>query len=312
MSAYRTLFLICDSLGHPSPAFETAGALAQSSGASVHLCAFDHSEAIALVGLVDRPGMEKARGEFLLKRRASAQSLANTFKSRGIHATADVAWARPVHEEMLQQIAELKPDVVIKDARYEPVQLKRMLFTPTDWHLMRRCPVPLMLVRGADSALPRRIVVAVDAGPYAPDTQDLNRRILGAAQELALCSGAELHLVFTLSPMTDIAAAIGTAPASFSAEAHNALLTMRTQAFEAIAHEHAIPPDRRHLLAGRVGPAVAEFATRHRADMIVIGASHRTGLDRWVMGSSAEQIADDAPCSVLIVPPGEPAPLPKL
>jgi nucleotide-binding universal stress UspA family protein len=46
--------------------------------------------------------------------------------------------------------------------------------------------------------------------------------------------------------------------------------------------------------------------------MIVIGASHRTGLDRWVMGSSAEQIADDAPCSVLIVPPGEPAPLPKL
>lgn len=158
---------------------------------------------------------------------------------------------------MLQRITELKPDLVIKDAGYEAMALKRLLLTPTDWHLMRQCPVPLLLIHDTGRPLPTRIIAAVDAGPYEPQAQELNHRIVRAAQELAFRSGAELHLVFALSPMTDIAAAVSSVPPSFSSEAYTAMLAMRTKAFESLAQEHRVPADRRHLLAGLVGPAVA-------------------------------------------------------
>ena len=43
--------------------------------------------------------------------------------------------------------------------------------------------------------------------------------------------------------------------------------------------------------------------------MIVIGTHGRTGVDRLVMGSVAEKVMRDAPCSVLVVklPKGVPA-----
>jgi universal stress protein E len=311
MKRFQRLLLICDPEGAPSPALATAEALARASGASVHVCAFVHSEMIEWVGLVDRAAMEKARDGWLLQRRAAVQGLANTLEARGVAATADVAWCHPVHEEMLRQIRELQPDLVIKDARYEASILKRMLFTPTDGHLMRRCAVPLLLAHPGHPPLPRTIVAAVDPGPYEPDTQDLNQRIVGLSGDVARACGASLHLAFVVTPTTDVASALGSAPASFSTEAITAVLAMRTKAFEGLARVHEIPAERRHLLAGRVGPAVADLATRRAADLLVIGATHRNRLDRWLMGSAAEQIADDAPCSVLVVPPGQGAPLPK-
>ena len=82
------------------------------------------------------------------------------------------------------------------------------------------------------------------------------------------------------------------------------MLDLRTKAFESLAQEHGVTADRRHVLAGFVGPAVADFAAERGADVIVVGATHRQRLDRFVMGSTAEQVADHAPCSVMIVPPG--------
>lgn len=309
----RRLLVVCEPDGSASPAFATAEALARSTGASVALCTFDHRESIELLGLVDRPAMDKARDAFVQERRAAIRRLADALEAKGIQATADAAWCRPVHEEILRRIEQQRPDLVIKDAAYEPQLLKRMLFTPTDWHLMRQCPVPLLLVQAGAQTVPKRIVAAVDPGPYAPDAADLNNRILAAAQEMARdCGEAELHLVFVQSPLTDVAAAIGIAPAALSADAFTAMHEMRSKAFAALALDHGVPESCRHLIYGAVGPAIADFASRSGADLIVVGTTHRKPLNRLVMGSGAEQIVDYAPCSVLVVPPGEAPPLPKM
>ena len=299
----RKLLVVCEPGGGPSPAVATAASLARSTGASVDLWAFDHSEAIALLGLVDRAGMERARDAFVLKRREAVQRRADTLRASGILASGDAAWCRPVHEEMLRRIALLRPDLVIKDAKHEPVLLKRMLFTPTDWHLMRRCPVPLLLVQAGAAPRPRAIVAAIDPGTGEPDAADLNHRIVDAATAIARESGAQLHLAFVQAPMTDVAAAIGIAPASVSADAVTQMQAMRTRAFDALARHHGIAPGRCHVIPGAVGPAIAQFAVQSSADLIVVGTTHRKPLERWVLGSAAEQILDYAPCSVLVVPP---------
>jgi len=52
---------------------------------------------------------------------------------------------------------------------------------------------------------------------------------------------------------------------------------------------------------GSVTAALCDAARSKNAGLIVTGASTRTGLERWMLGSAAEQTLKHAPCSVLTV-----------
>jgi nucleotide-binding universal stress UspA family protein len=55
------------------------------------------------------------------------------------------------------------------------------------------------------------------------------------------------------------------------------------------------------LLEGDPAAEIARFAADAGIDVIVIGTHGRTGVDRLVMGSVAERVMREAPCSVLVV-----------
>ena len=46
---------------------------------------------------------------------------------------------------------------------------------------------------------------------------------------------------------------------------------------------------------------ISRFAEENKIDLIVIGTHGRTGLDRMLFGSTAEQVVRHAPCPVLTV-----------
>jgi nucleotide-binding universal stress UspA family protein len=61
---------------------------------------------------------------------------------------------------------------------------------------------------------------------------------------------------------------------------------------------------------GRPPAAIVEAATGMATALVVVGTRGRSGLARLALGSVAERVINDAPCSVLVVPlhPGSPAP----
>jgi nucleotide-binding universal stress UspA family protein len=54
-------------------------------------------------------------------------------------------------------------------------------------------------------------------------------------------------------------------------------------------------------------PVEELIAAGKDADMIVLGSRGAGGFTRLLMGSTAGQVAQHAPCPVLIVPPAEPS-----
>jgi nucleotide-binding universal stress UspA family protein len=62
------------------------------------------------------------------------------------------------------------------------------------------------------------------------------------------------------------------------------------------------PGARLHAVNGEAAFAIARLARGRSSDLIVIGTHHRTGLARWVQGSTAEAVLHHAPCPVLIIP----------
>jgi nucleotide-binding universal stress UspA family protein len=55
------------------------------------------------------------------------------------------------------------------------------------------------------------------------------------------------------------------------------------------------------LVEGNAATAILKAAKDNHCDLIVMGSHGRTGLERFVLGSVAEQVVRKAPCAVLIV-----------
>ena len=53
-----------------------------------------------------------------------------------------------------------------------------------------------------------------------------------------------------------------------------------------------------------VDQAIVEFAKSEGADYLVLAAAGRSGIERFVLGSTAERILRAAPCPVVLVPSG--------
>ena len=53
---------------------------------------------------------------------------------------------------------------------------------------------------------------------------------------------------------------------------------------------------------GAAATGIIAAASQPPAALVVIGTHGRTGLPRWLLGSVAERVVRDAPCSVLVVP----------
>jgi nucleotide-binding universal stress UspA family protein len=73
---------------------------------------------------------------------------------------------------------------------------------------------------------------------------------------------------------------------------------------EQLEQIHPVDPGiivRHVFLQGDPATEIVHYARDSASDLIVMGTHGRTGLERLLMGSVAEKVMRDAPCSVLVV-----------
>lgn len=75
----------------------------------------------------------------------------------------------------------------------------------------------------------------------------------------------------------------------------------RKLALQAIVPADASVEYSHRLLAGDPASEIVNLAKSEHVDLIVLGTHGRTGLERLIMGSTAEQVLRRAPCPVLAV-----------
>ncbi|KSW22135.1 MULTISPECIES: universal stress protein [Pseudomonas] len=299
MSQPRKLLFLTHPEQHDSPGLQRALALASACNAALHVLVYVGPFATFLL---DRKVMEQARESLVQAQRKAWEGECAALRGRGLEVTASVVAADNLREEMLQDIRELQPDMVIKDVRHESA-LKRSFVTPLDWHLLRECPAPLLLVNDIRQPMPRKIVAAVD--PSDPQTQlsDINDRIIAAANGLALQCDAELHLLFVYDCMPAYMAnggEGGVAWVDLVEEMRGAL----HKPFVALADKYGVPEERRHFLMGTAVRGIANFVQQNAIDVTVMGRIHRRAVDRLI-GSTTEHLIEHVQGSVLALQPGE-------
>ena len=144
------------------------------------------------------------------------------------------------------------------------------------------------------------------------DFSEISMEAMRGAMELAKDVGAEVHLVHVIAPHhTFIPLRLATnAEQSRELVREAAMLEQAEQELNRIKKDE-FGDSKKVVTFAEVGPVVQkidEYAKRNEIDLIMLATHGRTGPGHIIIGSVAEKIVRNAPCSVLVYRARKPAP----
>lgn len=301
MNKPQNILVVVDPTASEHPAVEKAAMLAEKLDARLELYVCD-TKAAREVRLIAERALAPSR-TLTVNLKPMLEALAVPLRSRGLDVTTECEYADALHIGLLSRTQRTCADLVVKDTHHHSLA-KRTFITNTDWHLIRGCPVPLLLTRATAWSSHPTVVAAVDPGHLNDKPALLDHHILEWGQCLAARLDGVLHVVHAYVPLSiAIAAAEGVAPMASA-------LTPEALAFEdsekrkqlsALTEPYGIAAGHVHLELGVPSQLLPHMAAKFEADVLVMGAISRTGLQEIFVGSTAERVLEHLPCDVLIV-----------
>lgn len=300
MNQARRILLVGYPEHRKSAAFHRAVALAAASATPLHIAIL--VEPFLTYSLLGSDIKDTLRQSLLNEQRNGWDKEVANLREKGVQATCSVTWTENLHEEIICQVRELQPLMLVKDVQREPA-LRRAFVTPLDWHLLRSCPVPLHLVNDARHPKPKVIVAAVDLTDAEAQHEGLNDQIIAAGVSLATQCGAEFQLLYVHDNLPLYMAGSGEAAADWADIAEGVRASLH-QSFVTLAERHEVPQARRHFIMGQPITGIIEFAQAQRADVVVMGRLHRRAVGKW-LGSTTEAVLYRLSGSVLAIQPAD-------
>lgn len=300
MTTYNNILVVLDPTSEPQKALNRAVELVRLQGGKLtaFLSVYDFSyEMTTMLSGDERESMRQA---VIKDRELWISEYLAAPRAGGINIDIKVVWHNRPFEAIVHAVLEDSYDLVIKGTHDHDV-LKSMIFTPTDWHILRKCPCPVLLVKDHDWPKGGNIIAAVNAGSEQEHHLSLNQRVIVKAQQMAAMLSAKTHLVNAF-PGTPVNIAIEIP--EFNPQEYNSTMKHHhTDALTKLATQFDIAPEHSHVQEGMPEDVIPAIAKTLDAEMVIIGTIGRTGLSAAIIGNTAEHVIDRLDCDVLAVKP---------
>lgn len=211
-----------------------------------------------------------------------------------------VVWHnRPYESIIIQAIAE-NYDLIVKGTQQHDT-LKSVIFTPTDWHLLRKSPTSVLLVKDHDWPEGGQILGAVNVGSEDASHISLNKRITETCIGMGSLLKGNVHLVNSF-PGTPVNIAIEIPefdPQSYNASVkdyHQNNMTHHAESF-------GILPENCYVKEGLPEDVIPQVAKQLDAELVILGTVGRQGISAALIGNTAEHVIDMMNCDVLALKP---------
>lgn len=142
------------------------------------------------------------------------------------------------------------------------------------------------------NALPKRILVPIDGSEHALHALEFALRLAKAAPD------ARIELVNVQVP---VGQAVSMFVASSEIKGYHREEGMKALASAIEAAKKSGVPFAHHIGVGQAGPTIAAFAEQLGCDHIVMGTRGLGGVARFVLGSTASDVAHAAKVSITLV-----------
>jgi len=300
MEKYQKILAIIDPTTDDQKALKRAIELAEKSKAKITAFLSIYDFSYEMTTMLSGDEREAMRVSVIKDREQWLTEYINNLAHTNIEIDSKVIWHNRPFEPIIAQVLENGYDIVIKGT-HEHDKLKAVIFTPTDWHILRKCPCPVLLVKEHLWPKDGNIVAAVNVGSDESEHQSLNNKITEEALNLAKLIDANVHLINSF-PGTPVNIAIEI-PEFNANEYNDSMLKHHQQAMTEHAEKFSIKPEFTHVEEGLPEDIIQNQALALDAELVILGTIGRTGLSAALIGNTAEHVIDGLNCDVLALKP---------
>jgi universal stress protein E len=275
--------------------------IANINGASItaYLTIYDFSyEMTTMLSMDEREIMRQAviddRTDWLIN------LVSEQFNTQGVSIDVKIVWHNRPYESIIYEVIDKGYDLIIKGTKQHD-SLKSVIFTPTDWHIMRKAPVPVLLVKEHDWPCGGQIIAAVNVGVDIKEHISLNEEITKQALHFAKLLSSNVHLV---NSYPGIPANIVIEIPEFDPTTYDeAAKQYHEQCMQSHSEKHHINKEHCHVHIGLPEEVIPKYAEQLDAELVVLGTVGRQGISAALIGNTAEHVIDKLNCDVLAIKP---------
>jgi len=267
--------------------------LAQVMGADIEAVAFTHEY---LKAASVEPASQTKIKDYLIKDRSDwLKSELEKFDCSGVKITRKVVWSKQLHQWINKRCQQQDYLTVVKTGHRSDT----FYHTSTDWHLLRECPAPVLLVAEKKWRKTRPILAALDLSSRKKSKQKLNQLVLQTAAHYANQFNRELHVIHVLH--------ISTVLQDLDLIDRKALVAERkadlSPAIAKICAEYGLGKQQIHILPGETHKVIPSVADKIKADLVVMGTVGHLSLTAHLLGNMAEKVLTHLRTDVLALKP---------
>ncbi|CAK8738332.1 Universal stress protein E [Sodalis praecaptivus] len=214
-----------------------------------------------------------------------------------------VVWHNRPFEAIIQEVLAFDHDLLLKMA-HQHDRFESVIFTPTDWHLLRKCPCPVWMVKDQPWPEGGKALVAVNLSGEEPYHDPLNIKLVEASLALAKqVNQTEVHLVGAY-PVTPINITIELP--DFDPSVYNdAIRGQHLLAMKTLRQKFGLDQKYTHVEKGMPEEVIPDLAEHLDAGVVVIGSIGRTGFSAAFIGNTTELVIDHLKCDLLAIKPDD-------
>lgn len=300
MKHLQRILVIVKTTGESSMAINRAVVLAEKTGANLHLLSCIYDPSIDFSALIPSQQKQVFIDAKINRQQSVLDKLIEPLTRKGLNVTREVIWHRKLNKVVTAVCDDYNPDLVVNRISQSNRSINPFSM-PIDWHLLRECPAPLLLVNQPDWGDRMPILAAVDAFTESATQQKLNQKIIDYTLGLANLFGSKAHVGSSfVSPAFDNSLSIP----NFN---HKKLLDEITQSgmnrlVELVASE-STAQDCLHLVEGLPEEHIPDLAHSLGCQLLVMGTTGRRGLKGALMGNTAERVLTHLNCEILALKP---------
>lgn len=302
MSIYNKILVVADINHDEQPALSRAVQLAAKSRSPSQITFFmsiyDFSyDMTSMLSIDERDAMRRG---VIHQREKWMKKVAEAYVDSSIEFCVKVVWHNRPYEAIIAEVFSGEHDILIKGTRKHDI-LESVIFTPTDWHLLRKCPTPVLLVKNADWPENANILASVHVGSEVETHLELNDIMVEQLLCLTSRLGAAPYLVnaYPVTPANITIELPEFDPTTYTDAVRGHHLT----AMKALRQKHGLTEEQTVVQQGLPEDVIPAAAEKLNAAMVILGTTGRTGLSAVFIGNTAEQVIDKINCDVLALKP---------
>ena len=300
MENYKKILTVIDPTTDDQKALKRSIELARRTGGEITAFLTIYDFSYEMTTMLSGEEREAMRQSMINDRMQWLEEKIAEIDDHSITINTSIIWHNRPFEKIIQKVITEGFDIVIKGT-HQHDKFKSVIFTPTDWHILRKCPCPVLLVKEHNWPDNGNLLTALNIGSDDDEHKALNEKLTLEATHLSSLIKANIHLVNSY-PGTPVNIAIEI-PEFNACEYNDTMMKHHQTAMNDHANTFNIPLENTHIKEGLPEDVIQSVSNKIDAELVILGTIGRTGLSAALIGNTAEHVIDRLNCDVLAIKP---------